>query len=224
MVDTRTVAAPSGVLDLDDGHRGLTRPTAVIEPLPGCGPEGIVTPSSASGVPLNCYALVSYLPDPLAGYLDQLRKELVPFCSSHAHVTILPPRPLPVDWQTAWSELRPRFRDFRPFEVELQEVCVFDVSSVIYLELGRGSEQFFAMHAAFNQGVTRYDTVYPYHPHVTLAQQITPEQVPGVFDLARKRWAEYEGERRFQVDRAFFVQNTSRDLWIDWDVGILGAV
>ena len=43
---------------------------------------------------INLFALVVYIPDPLAGFLDDLRKELVANCLPRAHVTILPPRPL----------------------------------------------------------------------------------------------------------------------------------
>ena len=43
---------------------------------------------------INSFALVSYIPEPLAGFLDRLRQELVPNCFLRAHVTILPPRPI----------------------------------------------------------------------------------------------------------------------------------
>ena len=43
---------------------------------------------------VNSYALVSYIPDPLRRFLDDLRRELVPGCVPAAHVTVLPPRPL----------------------------------------------------------------------------------------------------------------------------------
>ena len=53
---------------------------------------------------LNVYALVIYIPDPLGRFLDHLRRELVPAYKPHAHVSVLPPRPLFVDWQTADSQ------------------------------------------------------------------------------------------------------------------------
>src|SRR5438045_1559872 len=36
---------------------------------------------------LNQFALVSYLPEPLAQYLDDLRRQLTPDCKPHAHLT-----------------------------------------------------------------------------------------------------------------------------------------
>src|ERR1039458_6592237 len=45
--------------------------------------------------PESLYALVIYLSDPLGGFLDDLRLEMVPGCNPHAHISVLPPRPLP---------------------------------------------------------------------------------------------------------------------------------
>ena len=47
--------------------------------------------SSGEELTLSQFALVSYIADPLAGFLDDLRVELTPDCNPHAHVTILPP-------------------------------------------------------------------------------------------------------------------------------------
>ena len=38
---------------------------------------------------INSFALVTYIPEPLAGFLDRLRQELVPNCFLRAHATIL---------------------------------------------------------------------------------------------------------------------------------------
>ena len=54
---------------------------------------------------LNVFALVIYIPDPLGRFLDDLRRELVPGCNPHAHVSVLPPRPLAVDWQVASEQV-----------------------------------------------------------------------------------------------------------------------
>ncbi len=54
----------------------------------------------------SLYALVIYLPDPLGGFLDDLRLEMVPGCNPHAHVSVLPPRPLPVAPEAAIEEAR----------------------------------------------------------------------------------------------------------------------
>ena len=167
------------------------------------------------GEAINWFSLVNYLPNPTAAFLDQLRLELVPSCIPHAHVTILPPRQILVDSGTAWRELRERFRNFRPFNVELRNVEVFESSCVIFISLGEGWDELQDMHAYFNQGHTWFAEPYPYHPHVTLAQQITPAQVQEVYSEACKAWARYDGPRRFTVDRAVFVQATNKGYWRD---------
>jgi hypothetical protein len=48
-----------------------------------------------------------------------------------------------------------------------------------------------------------------------LAQQISPAQVPGVFEHAHYGWAEFAHRRAFLVDKAVFVQATSINTWID---------
>ena len=54
-----------------------------------------------------------------------------------------------------------------------------------------------------------------YHPHITLAQELPHEQVAAADELARRRWREFEGERRFRAARATFVQNTPGNCWVD---------
>src|ERR1700757_1908864 len=97
---------------------------------------------------INSFALVSYIPEPLAGFLDRLRQELVPNCFLQAHITILPPRPITSPAATAADALCSLAPRFEPFEVELANVEVFPVSDVIYISAGAGSEELRTMHAA----------------------------------------------------------------------------
>src|SRR6266571_2196759 len=87
---------------------------------------------------LNVYALVIYIPDPLGRFLDNLRRELVPAYNPHAHVSVLPPRPLMVDWQAADSQTRTLTESGEPFGVTLSSVQIFPATDVIYLGVGAG--------------------------------------------------------------------------------------
>jgi 2'-5' RNA ligase len=168
------------------------------------------------GNAINSFALISYLPEPMAGFLDSLRCELVPRCQAKTHVTILPPRPLasgvPED---AWSDLNDSLNLFPPFRVELTSVEVFAGTNVIYISIGAGFRELEQMHAALNQGPLQFDEPYKYHPHVTLAQQLSAEQVEAAAALARRRWREFPYSRSFTVDRLTFVQNTEENRWAD---------
>src|SRR6185436_13185808 len=87
----------------------------------------------------NIYALVIYVPGPLGEFLDDLRRELVPAYNPRAHVSVLPPRPLAVDWRTAGGQVGGLAGQSTAFDIELTEVEVFPATDVIYLEVGQGS-------------------------------------------------------------------------------------
>ncbi|MGD1072744.1 MAG: 2'-5' RNA ligase family protein [Bryobacteraceae bacterium] len=164
---------------------------------------------------LNQFALVSYLPDPLAGFLDRLRLDLTPDCSPRAHVTILPPRPLHAEIKETIETLAEESRLSPPFEVRLGNIEIFPDSNVIYISLVRGEQELHALHENLNAGQLEYDGPFPYHPHITIAQDITPEQVGPLSQIARDRWAAYSGPRAFWVERLSFVQNVAPGAWVD---------
>ena len=164
---------------------------------------------------INSFALVSYIPEPLAGFLDRLRQELVPDCFLRAHVTILPPRPITSRPEAAWDVVRTFAPQFAPFEVDMASIEVFPVSDVIFVNVGIGSEQLKQMHAVMNTDGLSFKEAFEYHPHITLAQNLKSDQVDELTRVARIRWAEYPLPKTFRVDKAVFVQNTRRNEWID---------
>ena len=173
---------------------------------------------------LNLFALVIYVPDPLGRFLDGLRRELVPHDNPHAHVSVLPPRPLREEWRVASAQVRTLTDAWSPFEIELTSVAVFPVTDVVYLELGAGASELRRMHAAMNRSVLDFVEPFTYHPHLTLAQEIAPGEVDRLREIAVRRWHEYPGPRRFRAERAVLVQNTLNNLWIDLAEYALGAV
>lgn len=171
----------------------------------------------------NCYALVAYLPDPLARFLDDLRRELVPGSDPHAHVTLLPPRPLADDAE-ALRQVQEYFAHVPPFEVEAGALNVFGCTNVIFLEIGVGREKLVEIHQDLNCGAVNFCAAYPYHPHITLAQELTGDQVPRAAETARKAWAQYPYPRRFLVEKLSFVQNTENNTWLDLATVRLGEL
>jgi len=188
--------------------------------------------SDENGVPcrppveerLNVFALVIYIPGPLGEFLDDLRRELVPHYNPHAHVSVLPPRPLGVDWRLASEQARRLIEAWSPFDVQLTQIQIFPVTNVIYIEVGSGAAELRKMHAAINLTDLAFDEPFPYHPHITLAQEIPHETVAEVQELAVRRWTEFTGPRTFRADRVAFVQNTLANCWIDLEEHSLGAV
>jgi 2'-5' RNA ligase len=166
--------------------------------------------------------LVSYIPEPLAGFLDRLRQELVPNCFLRAHLTILPPRPICSSPEAAWETIRTLAPGFAPFDVEMTQVEVFPVSDVIYIGIGRGRNEMERTHAGLNVNGLSCQEPFPYHPHITLAQDLKGDEVDELARVARARWAECPLPRTFRVDEVFFVQNTRRKEWLDLGECALG--
>ena len=163
----------------------------------------------------NQFALVSYIPDPLGDFLDRLRLDLVPGCSPHAHVTILPPRPISADEKQAADELLENAEHFSGFEVELGHVEVFPVSKVIYIEISRGERELKEMYKALNRGAVAYREPFPYHPHITLAQNFPIERLDELAAAASESWENYCYSRTFPVHSLDFVKNLRGAFWID---------
>ena len=173
---------------------------------------------------LNQFAAVVYIPKPLSRFLDDLRLELAPACRPRAHVSVLPPRPISVPWQQAAEEARLMAGEFAPFEIEAGDLALFLPTQVIYLEIARGAEQLHRMHDALGRGSLSFDEPFPYHPHITVAQELDPDNVRSAYEHAARRWQAHTGPRTFRADKVMFVQNTSKNHWIDLAELSLGVV
>jgi 2'-5' RNA ligase len=161
------------------------------------------------------FALVSYIPDPLGNFLDRLRLELVPGCSPHAHVTVLPPRPISAGEGQAAEELMESAEHLSEFDIELGDVEVFPVSKVVYIGLAKGERELREMYRSFNKGAVAFREPFPYHPHVTLAQKFPLEDLDRIASVARRRWDEYRQTRTFTVHSLDFVKNLQGNSWAD---------
>lgn len=181
-----------------------------------------------AGIPaeqrLNVFALVIYIPDPLGRFLDDLRRELAPGCNPHAHVSVLSPRPLAVDWRVASEQVRMCAGNWPPFNVVLGPIRLFPVTNVIYLELAEGAPEMCRIHAAMNSQSLEFEEPFAYHPHITLAQEIAAGEVAAVNRRAEELWDAYTGPRSFRAEHTAFVRNTPDNRWTDLAQFSLGAL
>ena len=173
---------------------------------------------------LNVFALVIYIPDPLGRFLDDLRRDLVPGCNPHAHVSVLPPRPLSVESALAGEQVHDCAAGWTPFEITLGEIRIFPVTNVIFLELAAGAPEMHRIHDAMNADALAFREPFAYHPHITVAQELPEAEVAAAAKRAQDLWAAYEGPRSFKAERTAFVQNTLGNCWIDLAEYSLGAV
>jgi 2'-5' RNA ligase len=166
---------------------------------------------------INSFALVSYFSGPLSDYLTRLRRELVPDCEAKAHLTILPPRPLRGPVERAIQRLAVDLQDFGPVLVELGGVEMFSESRVIYVSVSTGHRDLERMHDALNTGDAAFEEPFPYHPHITLAQDFPLESIDDVLERARRYWNNWPHPRSFLVENLTVVQNTLENRWLDID-------
>ncbi len=129
---------------------------------------------------------------------------------------MLPPRPLATGLpEGAWEDLSDSLDRFPPFRVELTSIEIFPGTNVIYLSIGAGYRELEKMHAALNQGPLKFAEPFEYHPHVTLAQKLSPDAVAPAFAHARARWRDFAYSHSFMLERLTFVQNIVDDRWAD---------
>lgn len=162
---------------------------------------------SGEGAVQNSFSLVAYVPQPLGGFIERVRHEIEPGCTSRSHLTFLPPRLLDTPLKQIRSQLETGLRDQFAFRVELCEVRVFPVSNAVHLSLGAGWTQARAIHEALHLGCLSGKECFEYHPHVTLAQDLDPASAAAAAELAKRRWQEFAGPRDFFVDHLTLVQN-----------------
>jgi 2'-5' RNA ligase len=161
------------------------------------------------------FALVSYIPGRLAEFLNRLRFELKPGCVLRSHVTILPPRPISLNIDESVRQIAAEGEDTTPFTVELGPVAIFEASNVVYLSLRRGGTELRELHGRLNAGQLEYQPLFGYHPHITLAQDLTGEQAVELAEVARARWAAWDGPRHFSVEELSFVRSRKPGSWQD---------
>jgi 2'-5' RNA ligase len=164
---------------------------------------------------LNHFALVAYIPDPLGRFLDDLRLELTPGCRPHAHVTVLPPRPIFHEVSETIHQLSEELKCAAPFIVEMGNIQIFDTSHVVYLGVTRGYTELLRLYGALNCDCLSFAEPFPYHPHITLAQNVSAEDAARLAAIASERWAAYSGPCSFEVANLSFVQQVAPNIWAD---------
>ncbi len=125
------------------------------------------------------------IPEPFGSAIDLARKGYEPSMGRMpAHITLLPP--VDVD-----SEVMPGVIEHlstvasrcAPFDVELHGTGTFQpVSPVVFISLARGISSCERVEAAVRSAVLDVESRFPYHPHVTLAHDVSDEILDRAFD------------------------------------------
>ena len=72
-----------------------------------------------------------------------------------------------------------------------------------------------SLHRKLSTDSLEFDEPFPFHPHITLAQNFDLGTVAERFEIANASWNSYAGPREFLLDRVVFVQNTENNCWMD---------
>lgn len=163
------------------------------------------------------FALVSYVPDPLASFLYRLRGSLPGIGNPQAHITILPPRPLRLPVDTAAEQVRNALRNFPPFAVQLTRVSRFVETNFLYLEIGEGSRALRSMHDTLNGGNLAHEEPFEFRPHLTLGGPVPADCLDEASGRAEDLWRSAVCPPRFTLEEVVFLWLAPNSTQHDWE-------
>jgi 2'-5' RNA ligase len=139
------------------------------------------------------------IPQPHATVLTNWRRRVGDPAADQVwpHVTLLPPTPVPAD---AIDKIEKHLTDTAaagaPFVMHLAGTGTFrPTSPVVFIQIARGVSDCEVLEKAIRQGPLERDLEFPYHPHVTVAQDVDDSGL----DLAYEGLAGFVA--RFSVNR-----------------------
>jgi 2'-5' RNA ligase len=116
------------------------------------------------------------IPQPHATVLTNWRREVGDPSADliWPHVTLLPPTPVPAERMDAIHEhLTAAANASGPFVMHLSGTGTFrPVSPVVFVQVAQGLSNCELLESAVRSGPLQRDVDFPYHPHVTVAQDI----------------------------------------------------
>lgn len=118
------------------------------------------------------------------------------------HVTVMPPLAVPAELrEEVFEHLRLVATQNRPFRISLGSANTFEpVSPVAYLQVLQGATQCEQLAEDVRSGPLDYALRFPYHPHVTLAQNLPRPALTKALELGHNFEASWMVQG-FRVDR-----------------------
>ena len=144
------------------------------------GPEGIPGPDSVVlGVAIDIpEPWGTQLVDARERYLDPTQPLIPP------HITLLPPTIIP-DWQrdSVLAHCARVAEDCPPFDIRLRGTATFrPVSPVVFLSVVEGISGCEQLERGVRSGVLLRRRQFPYHPHVTVAHDVSDDELDRAFE------------------------------------------
>lgn len=125
------------------------------------------------------------IPEPFGPAIDSARLGYEPSIGRMpAHITLLPPVDVDsVVLDQVIEHLAAVATQLAPFDVELHGTGTFQpVSPVVFIALSRGISSCEGAEAQVRTGLLAVESRFPYHPHVTLAHDVSEELLARAFE------------------------------------------
>jgi 2'-5' RNA ligase len=126
------------------------------------------------------------IPEPWATQLQDYRTSVGDAMASTipTHITLVPPTEVTDgELEKIEAHLEAAATDVPAFEVHLRGTGTFrPVSPVVFVTLVKGISQCEQLAEAVRRGPLAVDLAFPYHPHVTVAHDVTEERLDQAFD------------------------------------------
>ncbi|MCC3266699.1 2'-5' RNA ligase family protein [Arthrobacter gengyunqii] len=153
--------------------------------------------------------IVIGVPEPMATELRRARAScgdpmaaVIP-----AHITVVTTTETN-DWEAMAAHVRRVARRHAAFDVTLRGTATFrPVSPVVYVRVDEGYEECTALHKEMQSGPLARDLPFPYHPHVTVAHDVSEAGM----DMAMHALRDYES--RFTVSTVGLYEHDVSGLW-----------
>lgn len=171
------------------------------------------------------FALVSYVTDPVAQFVQQLRRDLNPDLPHFAaHLTLLPPRFLLGSESAAIETLEEICSQVEPFEVSLGEIETFiPITPTVFVRVAHAAYKMRELHDRLNTNALSCVEQWPYMPHLTIEKLGNEDQAQKAYLTARRLWAEFEGSRSVHINELTFVREEEPNHWVDLAAVRLGS-
>jgi 2'-5' RNA ligase len=182
-------------LDATRVRDGRALPRPAVQPVPPAQqapPDPAPTPAAGAGVREDVaesavrVGVAIGIPEPWGSQLNESRAAtgdpLAPFVP--AHVTLLGPTDVAADALPSIEEhLATVAAGHRPYVVRLRGTGTFrPVTAVVFVAVASGISQCEQLAGAVRSGPLQRDLHFPYHPHVTVAHDISSEAMDAVFE------------------------------------------
>ena len=126
------------------------------------------------------------IPQPHAGVLTKWRRQVGDPAAElvFPHVTLLPPTPVPGgELESVEAHLAEAAAAHTPFPMHLAGTGTFrPTSPVVFIQVAMGVAQCERLEHSIRRGPLDRELAFPYHPHVTVAQEIDDDGLDEAYD------------------------------------------